>query len=34
MRKLETGLRTNLQRGSRTYQSLIVKKRKRKWRLI
>jgi hypothetical protein len=33
MRKLETDLRTDPQRGSRTYRNSIVKKmkRKRKW---
>jgi hypothetical protein len=34
MRKLEADLRTDPQRGSRTYQSSRVKKMKRKSRLI
>ncbi len=34
MRKLETDLRSDPQRGSRTYQSSIVKKMKRKKRWI
>jgi hypothetical protein len=34
MRKLEANLRTDPQRGSRTFQSLIVKKMKRKRRWI